>query len=173
MTLKQRHKTDKMAMKDTKMGRDCNSDKIKGKDMYCTIAKNTNKDIKQFLLNGQNERFWNSEIIHVELTNMYPIPCHKRASKMETQDRRCNFAQGRGDHKSWCLNGRSFCSMTEAHGNMLLKPTPCKQTVNAQLPQVSHSLTLDHSEMTFYFFLLNKACLKIPIMYSNNTIKYY
>ena len=124
MTLKQQHKTDKMAIKDTKMGWDYNSDKIKGKDMYGTIVKNTNKNIKQFLLNGQNERFWNSEILHVGLTNMYPIPCHKRASKTETQDRRCNFAQGRGDHKSWCSNGRSFCSMTEAHGNMLLKAHP-------------------------------------------------
>ena len=50
----------------------------------CTIVKNTNKEIKQFLLNGQNERFWNSEIIHVGLKNMYPIPSHKRASKTET-----------------------------------------------------------------------------------------
>ena len=99
---------------------------------------------------------------------MYPIPCHKRASKMETQDRKCNFPQGRGDHKSWCSSRRNFYSMTEAHGKTLFK-----QTVNVQLPQVFHSLTLDHSEMTFYFFLLNKARLKISIMYSSSTVKYY
>ena len=111
--------------------------------------------------------------IHVGLKYMYPIPSRKRASKTETQDRRCNLAQGRGDHKSWCSSRRNFYSMTEAHGKTLFKPTPCKQTVNVQLPQVFHSLTLDHSEMTFYFFLLNKASLRIPIMYSSSTVKYY